>query len=43
MRTLLKKRFVLPAFLAVLLLSPYGDSRVSAVDRNTYKNLKIFS
>ncbi len=39
-----KKALVLLAFLTVLiLLGPYGDSRVSAIDRNTYKNLKTFS
>jgi carboxyl-terminal processing protease len=39
-----KKGLVLLAFLTVLiLLGPYGDSRVSAIDRNTYKNLKTFS
>ncbi len=39
-----KKAVVLLAFLTVLiLLGPYGDSRVSAIDRNTYKNLKTFS
>jgi carboxyl-terminal processing protease len=45
MNTLLNKRTVLLfAFLTVMiLLGPYGDSRVSAIDRNTYKNLKIFS
>jgi carboxyl-terminal processing protease len=39
-----KKAVVLLAFLtALILLGPYGDSRVSAIDRNTYKNLKTFS
>jgi carboxyl-terminal processing protease len=39
-----KKALVLLAFLTILiLLGPYGDSRVSAIDRNTYKNLKTFS
>ena len=39
-----KKALVLLAFLTVLiLLGPYGDSRVSAIDRNTYKTLKTFS
>jgi carboxyl-terminal processing protease len=27
----------------MILLGPYGDSRVSAIDRNTYRNLKTFS
>ena len=27
----------------LILLGPYGDSRVSAIDRNTYKNLKTFT
>jgi carboxyl-terminal processing protease len=44
MRAFLRKNFFLLGFLTVLiLLGPYGDSRVSAVDRNTYKNLKIFT
>ena len=39
-----KRALILLAFLSVLfLLGPYGDSRVSAVDRNTYKSLKTFS
>src|SRR4030042_4964140 len=39
-----KKPLFLFFFLTVLiLLGPYGDSRVSAIDRNTYKNLKTFS
>jgi len=39
-----KKAFFIFAFLiAMILLGPYGDSRVSAIDRNTYKNLKTFS
>jgi len=39
-----KRALVLLAFLTVLfLLGPYGDSRVAAIDRNTYKNLKTFS
>ena len=39
-----KRALILFAFLSVLfLLGPYGDSRVSAVDRNTYKSLKTFS
>ena len=39
-----KKALVLFAFLTVIfLLGPHGDSRVSAIDRNTYKNLKTFS
>lgn len=45
MKTFLGKRtLLLLGFLTILLLlGPCGDSRVSAVDRNTYKNLKIFS
>ena len=39
-----KRAHILLGFLTVLiLLGPYGDSRVSAIDQNTYKNLKIFS
>jgi carboxyl-terminal processing protease len=39
-----KRALILLAFLTVLLLlGPYGDSRVSAIDRNTYKSLKTFS
>ena len=39
-----KRALILFAFLSVLfLLGPYGDSRVSAIDRNTYKSLKTFS
>jgi len=44
MRAFLRKNFFLLGFLTILiLLGPYGDSRVSAIDRNTYKNLKIFT
>jgi carboxyl-terminal processing protease len=39
-----KRAFALLAFMTVLiLLGPYGDSQVSAIDRNTYRNLKTFS
>ncbi|MBU2055973.1 MAG: S41 family peptidase [Proteobacteria bacterium] len=39
-----KKPLFLFFFLtALILLGPYGDSRVSAIDRKTYKNLKTFS
>ncbi len=39
-----KKALLLFAFLTlIILLGPYGDSRVSAIDRNTYRNLKTFS
>ena len=39
-----KRALLLFAFLIVMiLLGPYGDSRVSAIDRNTYRNLKTFS
>ncbi len=39
-----KRLLVLLVFLTVLiLLGPYSDRRVSAVDRNTYRNLKTFS
>ncbi len=39
-----KRALLLFAFLTVMiLLGPYGDSRVSAIDRNTYRNLKTFS
>ncbi|PIP06308.1 MAG: peptidase S41 [Syntrophobacterales bacterium CG_4_8_14_3_um_filter_49_14] len=30
-------------FTLLIFLGPYGDSQVSAVDRDTYKNLKIFN
>ncbi len=39
-----KRAIILFASLTVLiLLGPYGDSRVSAIDQNTYKSLKTFS
>ncbi len=38
-----KKAPFMFAFLVLLILGPYGDSRVSAIDRNTYKSLKTFS
>jgi carboxyl-terminal processing protease len=38
-----KKTLILLVFLALLILGPYGDSRVSAIDRTTYKGLKTFS
>lgn len=38
-----KRTIVLPIFLTLLILGPYGDSRVSAIDRGTYKSLKTFS
>jgi carboxyl-terminal processing protease len=39
-----KRNLVLLVLMTILiLLGPYGDSRVSAIDRNTYKNLKTFS
>ena len=39
-----KRAFILFAFLTVLiLLGPYSDSQVSAIDQNTYKSLKTFS
>ncbi len=38
-----KRTIVLLVFLMLLILGPYGDSRVSAIDRSTYKNLKTFS
>jgi carboxyl-terminal processing protease len=39
-----KRALLLFASLTVMiLLGPYGDSRVSAIDRNTYRNLKTFS
>jgi len=42
--TLSKKALLFFASLTLLfLLGPHGDSRVSAIDRNTYKNLKTFS
>jgi carboxyl-terminal processing protease len=36
-------KFILIALLAVVLLGPYSDSRVSALDRATYKSLKTFN
>jgi carboxyl-terminal processing protease len=42
--TLSKKALLFFASLTLLfLLGPHGDSRVSAIDRNTYRNLKTFS
>ncbi len=39
-----KRALILFAFLTVLiLLGPYSDSQVSAIDQNTYKSLKTFS
>jgi carboxyl-terminal processing protease len=38
-----KRTFVLLVILSLLILGPYGDSRVSAIDRGTYKSLKTFS
>jgi carboxyl-terminal processing protease len=39
-----KRALILFASLSILfLLGPYGDSRVSAIDQNTYKSLKTFS
>ncbi len=39
-----KRVSALLVFLTILiLLGPYGDRQVSAVDRNTYRNLKTFS
>ncbi|MDP2840025.1 MAG: S41 family peptidase, partial [Syntrophales bacterium] len=38
-----KKAPFMVAFLVLLILGPYGDSRVSAIDRSTYKSLKTFS
>jgi carboxyl-terminal processing protease len=39
-----KRALLLFAVLSILfLLGPYGDSRVSAIDQNTYKSLKTFS
>jgi carboxyl-terminal processing protease len=35
--------FLLVILTVLILLGPYGDSRVSAIDKNTYKNLKTFS
>ncbi|MCE5265607.1 MAG: S41 family peptidase [Deltaproteobacteria bacterium] len=44
MNTLFGRRtIVLLIFLIVLILGPYADSRVSAIDRGTYKSLKTFS
>ena len=44
MRAFWKRGSLLGGLLALLmLLGPCGDSQVSAIDRNTYKNLKIFS
>ena len=38
-----KRTIVLLVILTLLILGPYGDSRVSAIDRGTYKSLKTFS
>ncbi len=38
-----KRTVILLVFLTLLILGPYGDSRVSAIDRSTYKGLKTFS
>lgn len=38
-----KKAPYMIALLILLLLGPYGDSRVSAIDRSTYKSLKTFN
>lgn len=38
-----KKASLMAAVLVLLILGPYGDSRVSAIDRSTYKSLKTFS
>ncbi len=38
-----KRTIVLLVFLMLLILGPYGDSRVSAIERSTYKGLKTFS
>ena len=38
-----KKAPFMVAFLVLLILGPYGDSRVSAIDSSTYKSLKTFS
>jgi carboxyl-terminal processing protease len=38
-----KRTVILFVFLTLLILGPYGDSRVSAIDRSTYKSLKTFS
>ena len=38
-----KRAVILSVFLSLLILGPYGDSRVSAIDRTTYKGLKTFS
>ena len=38
-----KRIIVLLVFLMLLILGPYGDSRVSAIERNAYKGLKTFS
>jgi len=45
MSTRSRKRVVIlcAVFGVLILLGPYGDSRVSAIDRNTYKSLKTFS
>ncbi len=45
MNTRSRKRVIIlcAVFGVLILLGPYGDSRVSAIDRNTYKSLKTFS
>ena len=37
------RKLLLPLCILLVLLGPCGDSQVSAVDRNTYKNLKTFN
>lgn len=44
MYTFFGKRIIgLLVLMMMLILGPYGDSRVSAIERNTYKSLKTFS
>ena len=45
MNRLSNRKGILPAFLVVLLLvfGPYGDSRVAAIERDTYRSLKEFN
>ena len=38
-----KRAVILSVFLSLFIFGPYGDSRVSAIDRTTYKGLKTFS
>lgn len=38
-----KRRYFFAALLIMLLIGPYGDRQVSAIDRTTYKSLRTFN